>query len=83
MIMMLYRESEIQASDGYFNDVQQLCASHQTTVKTALNCMQFQPNIKQEEHHEHSFRSLRHQINLPPLELTKFSGDPIMSLIIL
>ena len=73
----LLDESEIQASDAYFNDVQQLYASHQTTVKTALNCMQLQPNIKQEEHHEHSFSTLRHLINLPPLELTKFSGDPI------
>ena len=72
----LLDESEIQASDAYFNDVQQLYASHQTTVKTALNCMQLQPNIKQEEHHEHSFSTLRHLINLPPLELTKFSGDP-------
>ena len=54
----LLDESEIQASDVYFNDVQQLYASHQTTVKTALNCMQLQPNIKQEEHHEHLFSTL-------------------------
>ena len=72
----LLGESEIQASDAYFNDVQQLYASHQTTVKTALNRMQLQPNIKQEAHHEHSFSTLGHLINLPPLELTKFSGDP-------
>ena len=73
----LKEDADIQASDAYFMDVQKQYAAQQMAAKAALNDMLPQKQLKQELNGEHeSFKTLGHLINLPPLELKRFSGDP-------
>ena len=73
----LKEDADIQASDTYFMDVQKQYAAQQMSAKAALNDMLPQKPLKQELNGEHeSFKTLGHLINLPPLELKRFSGDP-------
>ena len=70
-------EDEIQRSDEYFFEVQKLYAAQQHAAKTALNDMRpMQAQHRQGIDNEQSFKTLGHLINLPPLELQKFSGEP-------
>ena len=63
----LKEDTDIQASDAYFMDVQQM------TAKAALNDMLPQKPLKQELNGEsESFKTLAHLINFPPLELKDF-----------
>ena len=73
----LKEDADIQASDAYFMDVQKQYVAQQMTAKAALNDMLPQKQLKQELNGKHeSFKTLGHLINLPPLELKRFSGDP-------
>ena len=69
-------EADIQVSDAYFYDVQQVYATQQNIAKVALKDMRLHVPIAQELSNEQSFKSLGHLINLPPLQLQKFSGKP-------
>ena len=69
-------ETDILASDDYFCDVQTVYAAQQNAAKTALNDKQPQWQMRPEANNEQSFKALGHLINLPPLELQKFSGEP-------
>ena len=72
----LKEDADIQASDAYFMDVQKQYAAQQMAAKAALNDMLPQKQVKQELNGEHElFKTLGHLINLPPLELKRFSGD--------
>ena len=72
----LQEESVINTSDAYFRDIQTLYVKKQNTAKAALNDMGRQYQMRQDVHNEQSIKSLGHLINLPPLELKKFSGEP-------
>ena len=73
----LKEDADIQASDAYFMDVQRQYAAQQMAAKAALKDMLPQKPLKQELNGEsESFKTLGHLINLPPLELKRFSGDP-------
>ena len=73
----LNEDTDIQASDAYFMDVQRQYAAQQMAAKAALKDMLPQKPLKQELNGEsESFKTLGHLINLPPLELKRFSGDP-------
>ena len=72
----LQDESDIKASSSYLYDVQQQYIEQQRAAKTALNEMRHQQQVIQESNYEQSLKSLGHLINLPPLELKKFSGQP-------
>ena len=69
-------EAEIQLSDVYFLEVQNLYAAQQNAAKAALNDMQQREQMHQEVNSEQSFKALGHLINLPPLVLQTFSGEP-------
>ena len=45
-------------------------------AKVALNEMQQLKQMTQSSNYKQSLRSLGHLINLPPLELKEFSGEP-------
>ena len=72
----LQEESVINTSDAYFRDIQTLYVKKQNAAKAALNDMGRQYQMRQDVHNEQSIKSLGHLINLPPLELKKFSGEP-------
>ena len=72
----LQEESVINTSDAYFRDIQTLYVKKQNAAKAALNDMGRQYQMRQDVHNEQSIKSLAHLINLPPLELKKFSGEP-------
>ena len=72
----LHEESVINTSDAYFRDIQTLYVKKQNAAKAALNDMGRQYQMRQDVHNEQSIKSLGHLINLPPLELKKFSGEP-------
>ena len=72
----LDEDAEIQASNDYLSDVQHVYASQQNAAKAALKDMQLQVQLRPELHSEQSFKTLGHLINLPPLELQKYSGEP-------
>ena len=72
----LTQKADIQVSDAYLRDVQQVYAAQLNAAKSALRDMQHQTQIRQELNNEQSFKALGHLINLPPLELQKFSGEP-------
>ena len=72
----LTQEADIQVSDAYLRDVQQVYAAQLNAAKSALRDMQQQTQIRQELNSEQSFKALGHLINLPSLELQKFSGEP-------
>ena len=73
----LNEDTDIQASDAYFMDVQRQYAAQQMAAKAALKDMLPQKPLRQELNGEsESFKTLGHLINLPPLELKRFSGDP-------
>ena len=72
----LQEESDIQVSDMYLYDVQKLYAKQQNLAKAALNEMRPSKPVNKEFHNEQSFQTLGQLINLPPLELKKFSGQP-------
>ena len=67
-------EDEIQRSDEYLFEVQKLYADQQNAAKTALNDMRLVQ--AQYLNNKQFFKALGHLINLPPLELRKFSGQP-------
>ena len=69
----LHEEAAIKASDVSFRDAQNVYSSQQNAAKAALNCMKTQQQMKKDEQ---SFQTLGQLINLPPLELKKFSGEP-------
>ena len=69
----LHEEAAIKASDVSFRDAQNVYTSQQNAAKAALNCMKTQQQMKKDEQ---SFQTLGQLINLPPLELKKFSGEP-------
>ena len=70
-------EDEIQRSDEYFFEVQKLYAAQQHAARTALNDIQsMEAQDRQDINNEQSFKTLGHLVNLPPLELQKFSGEP-------
>ena len=73
---ILDEDAEIQASNDYLSDVQHVYASQQNAAKAALKDMQLQVQLRPELHSEQSFKTLGHLINLPPLELQKYSGEP-------
>ena len=72
----LQEESVINTSDAFFRDIQTLYVKKQNAAKAALNDMGRQYQMRQDVHNEQSIKSLGHLINLPPLELKKFSGEP-------
>ena len=73
----LKEDVDIEASEAYFMDVQKHYAAQQMAAKAALNDMLPQKPLKQELNGEsESLKALGHLINLPPLELKRFSGDP-------
>ena len=72
----LQEESVINTSDAYFRDIQTLYVKKQNAAKAALNDMGRQYQMRQDVHNEQYIKSLGHLINLPPLELKKFSGEP-------
>ena len=72
----LQEETVINTSDAYFRDIQTLYVKKQNAAKAALNDMGRQYQMRQDVHNEQSIKSLGHLINLPPLELKKFSGEP-------
>ena len=72
----LREELDIQASDTYLYDVQKQYARQLMAAKDSLNEMQEQKQMSQRSNYEQSLKSLGHLINLPPLELKKFSGEP-------
>ena len=69
----LREELDIQASDTYLYDVQKQYAGQLMAAKVALNEMQEQKQMSPKSNYEQSLKSLGHLINLPPLELKKFS----------
>ena len=72
----LQEESDIEVSDMYLYDVQKLYAKQQNLAKAALKEMRPSKPVNEEFHNEQSFQTLGQLINLPPLELKKFSGQP-------
>ena len=72
----LQEESDIEVSDMYFDDAQKLYAKQQNLAKAALNEMRPCKPVKEAFHNEQSFQTLGQLINLPSLELKKFSGQP-------
>ena len=72
----LREELDIQASDTYLYVVQKQYAGQLMAAKVALNEMQEQKQMSPKSNYEQSLKSLGHLINLPPLELKKFSGEP-------
>ena len=60
----------------YLYDVQKLYAKQQNLAKAALKEMRPSKPVNEEFHNEQSFQTLGQLINLPPLELKKFSGQP-------
>ena len=69
-------ESDIKTSDEYLCNVQTLYAGQQNVAKAAMKDMQPLSQTRSEANNEQSFAALGHLINLPPLELQKFSGEP-------
>ena len=69
-------DADIEESDVYLHDVQKLYAEQLNTAKTALNKLRTQNQGTQDVHNQQSFQTLGQLINLPPLELKKFSGEP-------
>ena len=72
----LQEESDIEVSDMYLDDAQKLYAKQQNLAKAALNEMRPCKPVKEAFHNEQSFQTLGQLINLPSLELKKFSGQP-------
>ena len=72
----LREELDIQASDTYLYDVQKQYAGQLMAAKVALNEMQEQKQMSPNSNYEQSLKFLGHLINLPPLELKNFSGEP-------
>ena len=70
---MLDDEADIQISDVFFSEVQQVYIGHQNAAKLALKEM---AQTKGQLNNEQSLKTLGHLINLPPLDLQKFSGKP-------
>ena len=69
-------EGDIKASDEYFCNVKALYAGQQNVAKAALKDVQPLSQTGSEPNNEQSLAALGHLINLPPLELQKFSGEP-------
>ena len=70
----LEEDTDSQASVAYFIDVQRQYVTQQMPVKAALNHMLPQKSLKQKLHGENeSFKTMEHLVNLPPLELKRFS----------
>ena len=69
-------DADIEESDVYLHDVQKLYAEQLNAAKTTLNELRTQNQGKQDVHNQQSFQTLDQLINLPPLELKKFSGEP-------
>ena len=70
-------DADIKASKSYFIDVQRQYAAQQIAAKAALKNMLPQKSLKQELNGKtESLKTVGHLINLPPLELKRFSGDP-------
>ena len=60
-------DTDSQASDAYFIDVQRQYVAQQMPVKAALNHMLPQKSLKQKLHGENeSFKTMGHLVNLPP-----------------
>ena len=72
----LQDEVDIKNSNAYLYEVQQQYIEQQKAAKAALNDMRPQQAMNQEYSQEQSFKTLGHLINLPSLELRKFSGEP-------
>ena len=72
----LQDDADIEKSDAYLHDVQKLYAEQLNAAKTALNELRTQNQGTQDVHNQQSFQTLGQLINLPPLELKKFSGEP-------
>ena len=72
----LQDEVDIKNSNAYLYEVQQQYIKQQKAAKAALNDMRPQQAMDQEYSQEQSFKTLSHLINLPSLELRKFSGEP-------
>ena len=69
-------EDDIKASDEYLCNVQTLYVGQQNVAKAALKDLQPLSRTGSELNNEQSLAALGHLINLPPLELQKFSGEP-------
>ena len=72
----LQDETDIESSDAYFSDVQQLYITQQNTAKATLHDRRPLLHTGQILHTEQSLQGLSNLIHLPPLELKKFSGEP-------
>ena len=72
----LQDEVDIKNSNAYLYEVQQQYIEQQKAAKAALSDMRPQQAMNQEYSQEQSFKTLGHLINLPSLELRKFSGEP-------
>ena len=72
----LQDETDIESSDAYFSDVQQLYITQQNTAKATLHDRRPPLHTGQILHTEQSLQGLSNLIHLPPLELKKFSGEP-------
>ena len=72
----LQDETDIESSDAYFSDVQQLYITQQNTAKATLHDRCPPLHTGQILHTEQSLQGLSNLIHLPPLELKKFSGEP-------
>ena len=73
----LQEDADIEESQIHqLHDVQKLYAEQLNAAKTALNELRTQHQGNQDVHNQQPFQTLGQLINLPPLELKKFSGEP-------
>ena len=69
-------DADIDASDAFLCDVQKQYIKELNTAKTAL--VRMRPNVQMtpQLNNDQCFQTLGQLINLPPLQIQKFSGEP-------